>query len=266
LNVELTYIPYLDEKAIAIDNVEKGHIPLVVSGYGNPLRTVADCKEWRDEYLKAHRAKRIRKMAGGLVQTPINSDSESPFDLRASPDSPEPRGKAKHQITKKGKPSHYVDVAVSSKSESHSDSPEPSSSLRIAKHQYHSKKWSRSEHMSDSESEDPDAARWARKQTKDKKGGSHHRIHRNPEHHRKKSKKAKRHHYGQAKLFPFHLNILTIDSDQEVDKNGRQIFLFNIVNVHTPLTDAQRKGKGKQKMRVKAHDDSEDSKSDEESS
>jgi hypothetical protein len=183
------------------------------------LQTVADCKEWRDEYLKARRAKRIRKMAGGLVHTPISSDSESPSDLRACPDSPEPRGKAKHQITKKGK-SHYINVALESESESHSEPPEPSSSLCKAKHQHRSKKRTRSEHMSDSESEDPDAARRARKQTKDKKGSSHHRIHRNPEHHWKKSKKAKRHHDGQAKPFLFRLNILTIDSDQEMDENG----------------------------------------------
>jgi hypothetical protein len=41
---------------------------------------------------------------------------------------------------------------------------------------------------------------------------------------------------------------------------------LNNLNVHTLLTYAHRKGKGKQKMRVKAYDDSEDSNSDEESS
>jgi hypothetical protein len=221
--------------AIPIDSIQKGQIPLVVSTSGTALRTISNCKEWVEACQKARRARKRRERAGGLVHTVISSDSESSFPYH-SPDPPEPlnsRSKVKHQGTKKGKPAHYIEVPDPSGSESESESahPKPSTSSRSKdkhrKYHYSSKKRPRSQSMSDSESEDPDTAKQAKKRTKEsrgKKGSSHH----NPERRHKKSKKAN----GKAMM---HVYILIQSKytchrfTEEMDKRGTAKFFIYLI-------------------------------------
>ena len=195
----MIYISYLEEKAIPIESVNKGEIPVVVSVHGNPLQTLANCPEWCAYYKRVRKAEKLRRRAGGLVYTAISSDSEPPDGIGASQyNSPVVRN------TKKAKSSRYIDPSSDSESEHH-DYPAPGPSKRkVKKHHHISKKRSHSQHVSDLESDDPDAARQARKRAKEsreKMGGSHH----DPEHHRVKSKRARHYHDGKAIIhIPIH--------------------------------------------------------------
>jgi hypothetical protein len=197
-NVNLTYIPYSDEKAIPIYDVEKTTIPLVVSVHGKTLRTLANCPDWVRMYNKSRRAQRARNRGGGMVFRDLTSDSE----ISSAP---------AIKVTKKANQSYVVDHFDPPGSES--DDPGPSN--RRTKHQHISKKRSHS-HMSDRDS-DPDSDDVTPRERKrgkgnrepEKQGGSHHHNRQ----YRKVSKKAKRRSIIQdGKLTaPFCRNILIIN-------------------------------------------------------
>jgi hypothetical protein len=109
-----------EEKAIPKDSLEKGSIPLVVSIQGVPLRTLSHCKEWREQFEKARKARKTRLMAGGLVTRHDDSDHDrGDADITSHHPSPV----RKH--VKQAKPARYTEVIDHSDADSvsHHQSP-----------------------------------------------------------------------------------------------------------------------------------------------
>jgi hypothetical protein len=215
--------PLLDEISIPTESARKGLIPLVVSQHGNPLRTLADCPEWRKSIEKARKkAEKLRKQTGGLIDhdRPDSGNSET---FHAEPC---PRRSPTAKQTKRANPSHIdpFDLSASgsgqdSENSSNQAAPGPSRSKTKHRHHHISKKRSHSQHASDEDSEDSDTTitstppRKKSKESKEKKGRRHDHKIRNPEH-RYKPKKVKYHHVGKVPLL-VQLNFTHHDSQRK---------------------------------------------------
>jgi hypothetical protein len=103
---------YADEKAIPLEDAQKGNITLILSPEGTPLQTLSQSSEWLKKYQRAHKSKEIRRRAAGVVTMNESNDENSEPDESSGPD-PKQRYSG-HKASKKAK---YIDFSEESDDE-----------------------------------------------------------------------------------------------------------------------------------------------------